>query len=184
MSVSLCHVESEASKANSRSHYNYYRDGYDPAVGRYIQSDPVGLAGGLNTYTYVAGNPVLRFDSNGLTAITEYVADGYMLVDPEVPGRSAYTHPISSGRGKCQNNPECSGNENEGNPVVTGATGVCLFALHRAQIHKEGRGSSSTEGVSRAQLDASMWAESISERVLAEDRHAVKVRTKFRNGST
>src|SRR5882724_9824219 len=32
--------------------YNYYRD-YDPALGRYTMSDPMGLRGGLNTYIYV-----------------------------------------------------------------------------------------------------------------------------------
>lgn len=41
-------------------HYNYYRD-YSPEIGRYIQSDPIGLRAGLNTYAYAYDDP-LRFD--------------------------------------------------------------------------------------------------------------------------
>ena len=51
--------------AESRLHYNYFRD-YNPATGRYVQSDPIGLDGGLNAYLYSSGSPVNAIDIYGL----------------------------------------------------------------------------------------------------------------------
>jgi RHS repeat-associated protein len=45
--------------------YNYFRD-YDPAVGGYLETDPIGLVGGLNPFAYVHGNPVTFSDPNAL----------------------------------------------------------------------------------------------------------------------
>ena len=45
-------------------YYNRYRD-YDPTTGRYVQADPIGLAGGDNPYLYANGNPVRYTDPSG-----------------------------------------------------------------------------------------------------------------------
>jgi RHS repeat-associated protein len=53
--------------AESGLHYNYFRD-YEPGTGRYVQSDPIGLKGGLSTYGYGDFDPLSAFDPKGLTA--------------------------------------------------------------------------------------------------------------------
>ena len=59
--------------ADTGLHYNYFRD-YDPWTGRYIQSDPIGLEGGLNTYGYVGGNPLRFIDPKGLAIPAPVIA--------------------------------------------------------------------------------------------------------------
>jgi RHS repeat-associated protein len=53
-------------------YYNGYRD-FEPATGRYTQSDPIGLVGGISTYMYVGGNSLTNIDPSGLyTVITRF----------------------------------------------------------------------------------------------------------------
>jgi len=49
--------------------YNLFRD-YDPSLGRYVESDPIGLSGGENTYSYVYQNPLVNIDKTGLVTWT------------------------------------------------------------------------------------------------------------------
>jgi len=45
--------------------YNYFRD-YDQLTGRYLESDPIGLSGGMNSYAYGASSPLVNVDRLGL----------------------------------------------------------------------------------------------------------------------
>lgn len=55
--------------------YNYFRD-YSSVTGRYVQSDPIGLYGGLNTYVYAHDAPIRHTDSLGLASFFDEVGVG------------------------------------------------------------------------------------------------------------
>lgn len=58
---------------------------YDPAMARFVSQDPIGLAGGMNTYAYVTNDPVNRRDPSGLWAGAGI--DPIVLEDVVVVGR-------------------------------------------------------------------------------------------------
>ncbi len=57
------------------NHYNWYRY-YDPASGRYVEKDPVGLRGGINLFSYVQNNATNKIDQFGLRTWTVDSAGG------------------------------------------------------------------------------------------------------------
>jgi RHS repeat-associated protein len=87
--------------AETDLHYNYYRS-YDPRSGRYIESDPTGIKGGINTYLYASGNPMKYVDPLGLESIFGWSAKAEAEAkNSELPGehngpQDAYRHCVAS----------------------------------------------------------------------------------------
>ncbi|MFQ5470058.1 MAG: RHS repeat-associated core domain-containing protein [Gammaproteobacteria bacterium] len=99
--------------AETGLHYNYFRD-YNPKTGMYIQSDPIGIQGGINTYAYANSDPVNAIDPTGECGTGICVA-AIML------GEQAYL---------CARNPNCVG------AVATGLSSI-LAATHIDDIWED-----------------------------------------------
>jgi RHS repeat-associated protein len=85
--------------AETGFNYNLNRD-YMPNLGRYLESDPIGIVGGLNPYGYARQNPMKFIDPTGHLPNLGRVARaillglGLVLQDPSDPGPNKVTSPI------------------------------------------------------------------------------------------
>ncbi len=103
-------------------HYNYFRD-YDPAIGRYVESDPIGLDGGPNTYAYVGDDPLIRVDPSGEAFCLYSIRAQRMSCISKGTDKPVFDAPFSSGNNgggmRCKDNPKCTPLANRG-PIPQG----------------------------------------------------------------
>jgi RHS repeat-associated protein len=99
--------------------YNRHRD-FDPSTGRYVQADPIGLAGGDNPYSYADGNALKYVDPSGECPWCIGIVVGAAI---EV-GIQAYENYES---GKDVTNPDCYNWRDVGVAGAVGAFGGGVF---------------------------------------------------------
>jgi RHS repeat-associated protein len=84
-------------------HYNGLRD-YDPAIGKFVESDPVGIVSGINTFSYASSNSLSVFDPSGLSSAIYNPSAGVVTV-VNGAGVSVGTFPAANNAQSSSNGP-------------------------------------------------------------------------------
>jgi RHS repeat-associated protein len=120
--------------AETALNYNYLRD-YDPTIGRYIQSDPASLRGGINTYSYVENDPLDGIDQFGRWRIygnwcgpdwTGGYENSWNTMTPSE--RKNAKAPIDPLDAACEKHDKCYGACRDGYPCDQNKRADCLLA--------------------------------------------------------
>src|SRR5579862_4534421 len=77
-------------QSESGLNYNYQRD-YDPFTAKYVESDPIGLKGGIDPYAYVDNDPLFWVDPSGLRPANRTAPDVYPGL-PVWPWDTTWSH--------------------------------------------------------------------------------------------
>ncbi len=101
--------------AETGLYHNGFRD-YAPGLTRYVESDPIGLAGGMNTYLYVGNNPLIYVDPFGLDKTYWFNPSGWLY------------GPINGNwGGKCWSGGQQSCSDGIGNAPPTDSGDLCYM---------------------------------------------------------